>query len=114
MKKSLEHIKQLSFYDTIRHGSVYMFSFVAIQALMVVSLPIFTKLLTPSDFGIYEVFNNTVRVLGIVLSLNLFNGFYRFYFEKHLDKKSLMQFLFRTSMITFLLEVCYCLLFIKK
>lgn len=114
MKKLLEHIKQLSFYDTIRHGSVYMFSFVAIQALMVVSLPIFTKLLTPSDFGIYEVFNNTVRVLGIVLSLNLFNGFYRFYFEKHLDKKSLMQFLFRTSMITFFIGSMLLFIFHKK
>ena len=101
MKKLLDHIKQLSFYDTIRHGSVYMFSFVAVQGLMVLSLPIFTKLLTPSDFGIYEVFNNTVRVLGIILSLNLFNGFYRFYFEEHIDKKLLMQFLLRTSLISF-------------
>lgn len=103
MKKLLQHIKQLSFYETIRHGSVYMFSFVAVQALMVFSLPVFTKLLTPADFGVYEVFNNTVRVLGIIMSLNLFNGFYRFYFEEHIDKKSLMQFLLRTSLVSFII-----------
>lgn len=114
MKKLIEHIKQLSFYDTIRHGSVYMFSFVAVQGLMVLSLPIFTKLLTPSDFGVYEVFNNTVRVLGIIISLNLFNGFYRFYFEEHIDKKSLMQFLLRTSFISFIVGSSLLLIFHKQ
>lgn len=114
MKKLIEHIKQLSFYDTIRHGSVYMFSFVAVQALMVVSLPIFTKLLTPADFGIYEVFNNTVRVIGVIISLNLFNGFYRFYFEEHIDSKSLMQFLLRTSFISFVIGSALLLFFYKQ
>lgn len=114
MKKLIEHIKQLSFYDTIRHGSVYMFSFVAVQALMVVSLPIFTKLLTPADFGIYEVFNNTVRVIGVIISLNLFNGFYRFYFEEHIDSKSLMQFLLRTSFISFVIGSALLLIFYKQ
>ncbi|MDB5228751.1 MAG: polysaccharide biosynthesis protein [Bacteroidota bacterium] len=102
MKKLVSHIKQLSFYDTLRHGSVYMFSFVVIQLLMVLTLPIFTKLLTPSDFGIYEVFNNTVRIFGVILSLNLFNGFYRYYFDEHIDKKALVQFLLRTSFLAFI------------
>lgn len=114
MKKLIEQIKQLSFYDTIRHGSVYMFSYIAVQALMVLTLPIFTKLLTPADFGIYEVFNNTVRVIGIIVSLNLFNGFYRFYFEEHIDKKSLMQFLLRTSFISFAIGSVLLLLFHKQ
>ena len=114
MKKIIENIKQLSFYDTIRHGSVYMFSYVAVQGLMVLSLPVFTKLLTPSDFGIYEVFNNTVRVLGIILSLNLFNGFYRFYFEEHIDKKSLMQFLLRTSLVFFFIGSVVLIFFHKQ
>ena len=114
MKKLLQHIKQFSFYDTIRHGSVYMFSFVAVQALMVFTLPVFTKLLTPSDFGVYEVFNNTVRVLGVIISLNLFNGFYRFYFEEHIDKKSLMQFLLRTSLFSFAIGCVVLFLFQKQ
>lgn len=102
MKKLIGHIKELSFYDTLRHGSVYMFSFVSVQVLMIFSLPIFTKLLTPSDFGIYEVFNNTVRILGIVFSLNLFNGLYRFYFDDQVGNKAMIQFLLRTSMVSFL------------
>lgn len=113
MKKLIEHIKQLSFYDTLRHGSVYMFSFVAIQVMMVFTLPIFTKLLTPADFGIYEVFNNTVRIFGIILSLNLFNGFYRYYFEETVDKKALVQFLLRTSFFTFLIG-CTIIYFLQK
>lgn len=114
MKKIIEHIKQLSFYETIRHGSVYLFAYIAVQALTVLSLPIYTKLLVPSDFGIYEVFNNTVRILGIVFSLNLFNGFYRYYFEENIDKKSLLQYLLRTSLLSFLVGVVLLLLFRQK
>lgn len=91
-----------------------MFSYIAIQGLMVLSLPVFTKLLTPSDFGIYEVFNNTVRVFVVVISLNLFNGFYRFYFEEHIDKKLLMQFLLRTSFISFIIGSCVLFIFHKQ
>ena len=103
MKRLIEHIKQLSFYDTIRHGSLYMFSYVAIQAMMVFTLPVFTKLLSPSDFGVYEVFNNTVRILGIVFSLNLFNGLYRFYFDEQIDNSPLVKFVLSTSLVFFVI-----------
>lgn len=80
-----------------------MLSFVVIQAIMVLSIPVFTKLLSPSDFGIYEVYNNTVRFLGVIISLNLYAGFYRYYFEEHVDKRILMQFLLRIAFISFLI-----------
>jgi O-antigen/teichoic acid export membrane protein len=102
LKKIVEHIKQLSIYDTLRHGSAYMLSFVFIQVVMVLTIPLFTKLLTPSDFGIYEVYNNTVRFLAVIISLNLYAGFYRYYFEENMDKRNLMQFLLRLSFIVFL------------
>lgn len=105
MKKIVEHIKQLSFYDTLRHGSAYMLSYVSIQVVMVLSIPLFTKLLTPSDFGIYEVYNNTVRFLAVIISLNLYAGFYRYYFEENMDKKDLMRFLLRLSFVVFLAGV---------
>lgn len=80
---------------------------------MVFTLPLFTKLLTPADFGVYEVFNNTVRILAIFLSLNLFNGFYRFYFDTNYDKKLLMQFLLRNSILIFLIG-SIILFFVRK
>jgi len=72
------------------------------QALMLISIPVFTKLLTPADFGVYEVYNNTVRFLSVLLSLNLYAGFYRYYFEEHFDKKYLMQFLLRVAFISYI------------
>jgi O-antigen/teichoic acid export membrane protein len=111
LKKVIEHIKQLSFYNTLRHGSVYMLSFVFIQFVMVLSIPIFTKLLSPSDFGIYEVYNNTVRFLAVIISLNLYAGFYRYYFEEHLDKRLLMQFLLRIAFIAFIIGVVVLYIF---
>ncbi|MCB0506793.1 MAG: oligosaccharide flippase family protein [Bacteroidetes bacterium] len=114
MKKINAYIKSLSFYETLKHGSVYTLAFVFTQLISVITLPIFTKLLLPADFGIYEVFNNTVRVLGIVVSLNLFNGFYRFYFDEHLSKQDLMQYLLRTSCIAFVICVVLMLVFQKQ
>jgi len=105
LKKIIEHIKQLSFYDTLRHGSAYMLSNVLIQVVTVLSIPLFTKLLTPSDFGIYEVYNNTVRFLAVIISLNLYAGFYRYYFEENMNKRDLMQFLLRLSFIVFIMGV---------
>jgi O-antigen/teichoic acid export membrane protein len=95
-------LSELKFYETIKHGSIYTLFYFLIQVVSVFSLPLFTKLLTPADFGVYEVFNNTVRILAVFLSLNLFNGFYRFYFDEKYDKKLLMQFLLRNSMLVFL------------
>ena len=82
-----------------------MLSFVVIQVIMVLSIPVFTKLLSPSDFGIYEVYNNTVRFLGVIISLNLYAGFYRYYFEEHIDKRILMQFLLRIAFISFIIGI---------
>ncbi|MCC6516840.1 MAG: oligosaccharide flippase family protein [Chitinophagales bacterium] len=110
MKKIIQHIKQLQFYNTLRHGSVYMLSFVVVQAVMVLSIPIFTKLLTPADFGIYEVYNNTVRFLAVIISVNLYTGFYRFYFEENISKNALMQFLLRTALLSFIIGLAVLLL----
>ncbi len=82
-----------------------MLSFVVIQVIMVLSIPVFTKLLSPSDFGIYEVYNNTVRFLAVIISLNLYAGFYRYYFEEQIDKRILMQFLLRIAFISFIIGV---------
>lgn len=82
---------------------MYTISYMLIQAISILSIPVFTKLLTPADFGVYEVFNNTVRIIAIFLSLNLFNALYRFSFDVDQDKKLLFQFLLRTSLFSFLI-----------
>ena len=87
-----------------------MLSFVVVQAVMVLSIPVFTKLLTPADFGIYEVYNNTVRFLAVIISVNLYTGFYRFYFEENISKNALMQFLLRTALLSFIIGLAVLLL----
>ena len=99
MRKKLTHkLKNLKFYETIKHGSVYSFSFIIVQFISLVSLPIYTKLLQPKDFGIYEVFNHIVRIAALILPLNLATGFYRYYFDEHVDKTKLLQYTFRMSL----------------
>ncbi|HNE50425.1 MAG TPA: oligosaccharide flippase family protein [Chitinophagales bacterium] len=111
MKKVIKHIRQLSFYDTLRHGSVYLLSLALTQVITVLSIPVFTKLLAPDDFGVYEVYNNTIRFLSVLISLNLYAGFYRYYFEQKLNKQPLMQFLLRMSFFSFIIGVVLLLVF---
>lgn len=83
---------------------MYLLSLALTQVITVLSIPVFTKLLAPDDFGVYEVYNNTIRFLSVLISLNLYAGFYRYYFEQKLNKQPLMQFLLRMSFFRLLSE----------
>lgn len=96
-----QKIKTLDFFESLKHGSIYFLSFLIVQLISFVSLPIITKYLSPADYGITEVFLQTSRVLGILFSLNLYAGLMRFIFEPDMDKKELTQFTFTSICISF-------------
>lgn len=99
--KIFQKIKTLDFFESFKHGSIYFLSFLFVQLISFVSLPIITKYLSPADYGITEVFLQTSRVLGILFSLNLYAGLMRFIFEPDMDKKELTQFTFTSICISF-------------
>lgn len=60
----------------------YFTSNIFIKALGLISIPITTRYLLPSDFGIISLFSVYVSVATIVLPLNSHASIGRFYFEK--------------------------------
>ena len=72
-------IRELKFL--IRHTSVYGIGSIASQAISFLLLPVYTRYLTPEDYGIMALVNATMGILGIVISLGINNATSRFYFD---------------------------------
>lgn len=46
------------------------------KGIAIISTPIFTRLMTPAEFGSYSVFNSWLSILSVIITLNLFGGVY--------------------------------------
>lgn len=88
-------LRKNSFYETLSHSKYYLISNVAIKALALVSMPVMTRLLTPSEYGVISVFNSYQGIFITLLTLNCYGALGRYYYEKHDDFKEF----FGTSII---------------
>lgn len=81
------------------------------KGISVISTPIFTRLLTSSEYGQYNVFNSWLGVISVFITLYLFNGVYTqglVKFEKEKDRfSSALQGL--TLTLVLIWAIIYCL-----
>ena len=85
IKNILKKFKRLSFFDTFKHASTYFSGTILIHGLGVITLPVFTALLTTEEYGIINVFTSYISVLIILLSFYIHGAISRYYFEKDKD-----------------------------
>ncbi|MBU2488760.1 MAG: oligosaccharide flippase family protein [Proteobacteria bacterium] len=67
------------------HAGSYFSAAVATRALGFISLPIYTRLLTPSEYGLVNVFWTWVPIFAVLLSANSFSAVSRYWFEEQDD-----------------------------
>lgn len=65
----------------VRHSSVYMLASILNKVVGFLMIPIYTRFLVPSDYGILELLSITIDVIGMVISIGIAGAMYRFYFE---------------------------------
>jgi O-antigen/teichoic acid export membrane protein len=65
-----------------RHSAIYGFGGLVQRILAVLLLPVYTRYLSPSDYGIVETLIALTTVLVITLRLGITNAFFRFYFDR--------------------------------
>lgn len=82
----------------LSHFKNYFISSVAVKAIAVISMPIMTRLLSPGDYGIYNVYLSYINIFVPLLSLNLYSALGRYYYEENADLKTF----FGTSIISVL------------
>jgi len=95
MTTLLDNLKKSSFFETLSHSKNYLVSNIAVNALAFVSLPVMTRILTPSEYGVLSVFNSYQGIFIAILTLNSYSAVGRYYFEKQTDFKEF----FGTSII---------------
>lgn len=101
----LKRLQQLSFFDTFKHASTYFSGTLLVQALGVITLPIFTEFLEPSEYGIINVFTSYLMTFAVVLSLNLFAGAGRYFFETDkADFPAFMGTITLASVVVFMIQ----------
>ena len=64
-----------------KHSVIYGLGGLVQRILAVLLLPVYTRFLSPSDYGMVETLIALTTVLVIVLRLGIANAFIRFYFD---------------------------------
>ena len=72
-----------------RNTVIYGAGMVLNRAASVIMLPVYTRLLTPSDYGLLQMLDITIEVLGLLVSAGCTLGIVRFYYKAttHEDRK---------------------------
>ncbi len=66
----------------LRHGSVFGLANILSQAVSILLLPLYTRYLTPTDYGALEILYFISGILSIVVGLGVTEAMSRFYFDR--------------------------------
>ncbi|QSE96810.1 lipopolysaccharide biosynthesis protein [Fulvivirga lutea] len=93
-------LKSINNSQIAKSGFHYFIGKIANKAQAFIAIPIFTRLLTPEDYGIVSVYLSIYSVMIVVSTLNLTSGIGRYYYEKATD--------FNQFLGVNVLFICFC------
>lgn len=64
-----------------KHSFVYMLGSVASRMVGFVMIPVYTRFLTPTDYGVLELVSLTIDIVGMFAALGIHSAITRFYFD---------------------------------
>jgi O-antigen/teichoic acid export membrane protein len=71
-----------NFTGFLKHGGNYLIASVATSALAFISIPVYTRLLSPEDYGIVSIFTGIVSLLGSVMAFSTDRSVSRYFFDQ--------------------------------
>lgn len=66
--------------STLKHGSIYTIGLVLSRIISFVMIPIYTRVLTPADYGVLEVLSLTTDVISMLAGMGIGTAVTRYYF----------------------------------
>ena len=86
----------------VRHSAVYGLGAVAVKALGFLLLPLYTHYLHPADYGILEILDLSMALLGMVLNMGMTAALLRYYAaaETERDKRKVVSTAFLFVVVT--------------
>lgn len=78
--------------STLKHGAVYGLGTLLAKAIGFVMLPIYTRVLSPTDYGVLELLSMTTDVIGMVTGVGLTWSVTRYYYfyDDPADRKAVV------------------------
>jgi O-antigen/teichoic acid export membrane protein len=70
-----------------RHSIIYGLSVVISQIVSFFLIPVYTRYLTPADYGRLEIFQTTLSILGVILMMGLTSALFMSYFNYDDEEK---------------------------
>src|SRR5687768_10166517 len=71
----------------LKHGSIYGISRILSRAVGFLMIPVYTRFLDPEGYGILELLDLTLSVMGLVIANGINSSIFKFYY-KHEDDRS--------------------------
>lgn len=93
----------------VSHGKIYLAGNILQRCVSFVMLPIYTRFLTPADYGTIELLSMVLDFVGIVLGLRIGQAIFRFYAEYD-NQKDKREIITTAIYLVFLLNVIGVLL----
>src|SRR5688500_1303604 len=76
--------------ELARHSAVYGFGSLVSRFIAVLLLPVYTRYLSPADYGLIETLIALSAVLTVLLAAGVKSAFFRFYFDDE-DKRRVIR-----------------------
>jgi len=84
-KNNLIQLIGIENLEFISHSKNYLSAEIFTKALAFISVPIFTRLLLPNEYGILAIFSSIISIFTILLGFNIRGAVARYYYEKSND-----------------------------
>lgn len=74
--------------NTGKHSIIYGLGNFVSKAIAFLLVPVYTRVLIPSEYGILSILNVAISIISLVLSMGMQTTIFRFYIYDYSDKKS--------------------------
>lgn len=101
--------RKSDFLPILKHAKNYFGANLANKALGLISIPLFTRLLTPAEYGIINIYNSYIAMTVVLLTLNAHAMIGRYYYE---EKEDFNEFLGTTIFLSAALFLCTSLIYL--
>jgi O-antigen/teichoic acid export membrane protein len=100
----------------VGHGGIYLLGSLLARAVSFIMLPIYTRCLTPSDYGVIELLTMILDLVGILVSVRIGQSIYRYYYkyDQDGDRREVLFTAYVSSMASSILGMLCVLLFANQ
>ncbi len=111
IKRTARQIFGKDLAEFLGHSGNYVTAAFLVQGLSLITLPLFTRLLTPADFGVLAILASIIAILNIIYRMGVQESVMRYYYDAKNDFASFFGTSFLLSLVWALVLTMLLLVF---